>query len=144
MIYGSYERYLKVVCSRVSKECPWQLPQQSDAKHPSNEMQMAKSWRSKGDITPAVALALLLLFYNSECSLSCDGKKARLSIHKNNFVHKNKWCSFKTLFLIALVLNLICLTLFCLKITRSVQQKKNGWLLQQTPKGISSFCRKHY
>ncbi len=65
MIYGSYEMYLKVVCSRVSKECPWQLPQQWDVKHPSNEMQMAKSWRSKGDIAPAVALALLLLFVNA-------------------------------------------------------------------------------
>ncbi len=60
--------YLKVVCSQVSKEFPWQLPQQSDAKHPSNKMQIAKSWGSKGDIAPAVALALLLLFLNSKTS----------------------------------------------------------------------------
>ncbi len=38
------------------------IPKQPDAKLPSNHMQMAESWRSKGDIAPAVALALLLLF----------------------------------------------------------------------------------
>ncbi len=58
MIYGSYEMYLKVVCSWVSKKCPWQLPQQSDAKHPSSEMQMAKSWRSKGDIVFVLSFSI--------------------------------------------------------------------------------------
>ncbi len=89
LIYSSYGMYLKVVCSRVSKECPWQLPQQSDTKHPSNKMQIAKSWGSKGDMAPAVALALLLLF----CKCNSIYVRSCLQLNKTGWLESEQVCS---------------------------------------------------